>query len=57
MATCHEMKEGEIYTCDTCGIELQVVKQCGSEGKVECSIPEEQDCHFTCCGEELKKKS
>jgi ribosomal protein L34E len=55
MITCHGMKKGEIYGCETCGIELQVIKTCGSEGKVECNVREQQECSFSCCGEELKK--
>jgi hypothetical protein len=54
------MKTGEVYVCEDCGIELQVIKDCRDAG-----IPaEECDCHataapctFSCCGKELVKKS
>ncbi len=26
MSTCHDMKQGEVYVCVDCGIELQVIK-------------------------------
>ena len=39
MATnCHEMKMGEVYACEDCGLELKVVKECRS-----CGTPAE-DC-------------
>ena len=28
MASCIEMKEGDIFVCETCGLELQVTKAC-----------------------------
>ncbi len=28
MASCHEMKMGQVYVCEGCGLELQVVKEC-----------------------------
>ena len=60
MAKCHEMKKGEIYVCEECGVELQVIKECNNIG-----IPAEQcKCHsgdetagFFCCGKELVKKA
>ncbi len=59
MSTCLEMKKGEIYACNVCGIELQVVKDCDGQGKSSCGMhgEEKDECTFTCCGEELKKKS
>lgn len=27
-ATCSNMKEGEIYFCEDCGFEVQVLKEC-----------------------------
>lgn len=56
MANCHEMKVGDIYTCEKCGIELQVLKECKEAGMpaddCECA-----PCTFSCCGEDLKKKN
>ena len=52
MATCTEMKEGDLYVCQTCGLELQVIKTCmciaGEE--VSCTVP------LQCCGKEMTKK-
>jgi hypothetical protein len=52
MANCSEMKEGDLYHCDTCGLELAVKKTCtckpGSEDA--CSVP------LMCCGKEMNKK-
>ena len=33
MASCAQMKKGEIYACPGCGVELQVVKKCADEVK------------------------
>ena len=55
MSNCHEMKKGEIYTCEDCGIELEVVKACKDVDKpaetCNCETNE-----FTCCGSGLVKK-
>ena len=54
MASCHQMKLGQVYVCEECGLELEVVKECeecGEEG--ECTLVE---CEFKCCGEEMKLK-
>jgi len=56
MATnCHDMKLGEVYVCEDCGLELKVVKECRSSGKPadECGCP---PCTFTCCGKTLVLK-
>lgn len=59
MVQCHEMKKGDIYVCQDCGIELQVVKDCKDAetmaevcGCKDSSMP----CTFSCCGKELVKK-
>jgi len=59
MSNCHEMKKGDIYYCEDCGIELQVVKECS-----HADIPASDcKCHaegesggFICCNKLLKKK-
>jgi len=59
MPNCHEMKTGEIYYCEECGIELEVLKQCKDADKPaeECKChPDNDPCTFSCCGMELKKK-
>jgi hypothetical protein len=54
------MRTGEVYVCEDCGIELQVIKDCKDAG----TPVEECECHttagpctFSCCGNELVKKS
>lgn len=46
MANCCDMKEGDVYTCEACGLELKVTKPCSCTGGSEdaCSVP------LTCCG-------
>ena len=59
MPSCHEMKEGQIWRCEGCGLELQVVKECVSSGEPEdqCACHyEHQPCCFTCCGRDLTLK-
>lgn len=52
MANCCDMKEGDLFHCDACGLELEVKKTCtcivGSEDA--CSVP------LMCCGKEMQKK-
>ncbi len=55
MIDCSEMKKGQIYRCEDCGLELQVVHECqdcGTEGS--CAAAE---CTFKCCDQELKLKA
>jgi hypothetical protein len=51
MANCGDMKEGDLYYCESCGLELRVTKtcSCGSGGADACSVP------LQCCGKEMKK--
>ena len=57
MADCHEMKLGQVYVCEDCGLELQVVKECAECGKPseECGCAEH--CTFECCGKPLALKA
>ena len=57
MPSCHDMKLGEVYVCEDCGLELQVVKECDACGEPaeECECAEH--CSFECCGEPMKLKS
>ncbi len=52
MANCADMKEGDLFVCDACGLELRVEKACtcssGEEGA--CSVP------LQCCGKDMVKK-
>jgi hypothetical protein len=51
MAHCHDMTVGEIYVCESCGMELQVLKGC-DEGSA-CSCAED----LQCCGKPLTLKT
>ncbi len=55
MASCHEMRTGEVYVCDTCGLEMQVMKECRDVGKPvsDCQCA---PCTIVCCGEEMRAK-
>jgi len=61
MPNCHEMREGEIYVCEECGIEVKVVKECQEVGApaagCEHGDPGDDHCAFRCCGADLKKKA
>jgi hypothetical protein len=58
MASCHEMKTGEIYICEDCGIEVQVTREC-SEDDSSCHAcgchSERESCTLTCCGKEMMR--
>jgi hypothetical protein len=59
MANCHDMRKGETYVCEDCGIELMVVKECKDVGTPteECGChPDKEPCTFSCCGKPLVKK-
>ena len=55
MIRCGDMKVGQVYYCEDCGLELQVVKEC-----TECATDEgtccEEHCTFSCCEKPLKMK-
>jgi hypothetical protein len=55
---CHEMREGQILTCEACGFELKVVRECRecAETSSECGWEDEAPCTFSCRGRELKLK-
>ncbi|MCG8685582.1 MAG: hypothetical protein MI892_11955 [Desulfobacterales bacterium] len=52
MANCCDMKEGDVFYCDACGLELEVKKTCtckpGADGC--CTVP------LSCCGKEMALK-
>ncbi len=52
MARCDEMREGEVYYCEHCGLEIEVLEECvheeGEEAEEVCRIE-----GFVCCGEPL----
>lgn len=55
MASCHEMKKGDTYVCNDCGIELQVTKQCKNFGISE-EAHDHDTCNFICCEKEMVAK-
>lgn len=56
MPSCHDMKLGQVYVCEGCGLELEVVQECDECGEEagECTCIEH--CSFECCGQEMKLK-
>jgi hypothetical protein len=52
MASCSEMKVGEVYVCEDCGLELQVLKSCADSDAGACSCSEP----LSCCGQQLVLK-
>jgi ribosomal protein S2 len=53
------MRKSEIFVCEDCGMELQVVKECKEVGipVEECVChTEENPCSIECCGKPLVKK-
>lgn len=55
MARCDEMREGEIYCCEQCGLEIEIIEECdhedGDEADEVCSVDE-----FMCCGQPMVQK-
>jgi hypothetical protein len=56
MPACHDMKKGEIYVCEDCGLELQVVKECEECSADDASCACTEECNFSCCGKEMAQK-
>ena len=52
MANCHEMKLGQVYSGEDCGLQLEVVEECKECGTDTCGCA--APCTFECCGEPLK---
>ena len=56
MVHCHDMKEGQVYVCEECGLELKVEKSCTADGKhpkgVSCTR-----CIHVCCNKDMKLKA
>jgi hypothetical protein len=52
MVNCHEMKKGQVYVCEECGLKLEVIEECR-----DCGTPAEScehtECRFVCCDKEL----
>lgn len=55
MPNCYDMELGQIYWCEACGLELEVVHECEQRG----DDPESyvcEPCEFSCCDGPLKLK-
>ena len=57
MVSCGDMKKGEVYACDVCGLELEVKKE-GNCPDIDDCHPHHGDacCEFECCGKPMHKK-
>ncbi len=55
MLHCHDLKKGQVYLCEDCGLELEVIQECE-----ECTDEEgsciHEECKFVCCDKELTLK-
>ena len=52
MAACSEMKAGEVYVCENCELEIQVVRSCADSDEGACACAES----LSCCGGSLALK-
>ena len=54
------MKKGEVYTCDVCGLELEVKKECKCPDLDKCHTHHTNHgdvcCEFECCGKPMHRK-
>ena len=52
MANCCDMKEGDLFVSEKCGLELRVNKPCTCEPGADgcCTVP------LQCCGQEMTQK-
>jgi len=52
MANCCDMKEGDLFVCEVCGLELTVKKPCSCdiEAPEKCTVP------LQCCKQDMVKK-
>jgi hypothetical protein len=52
MANCCDMKEGDVFVCKVCGLELSVKKACTCDTGApdKCTVP------LQCCGQEMTKQ-
>lgn len=58
MPSCSEMKMNQVYVCESCGLELKVVKECSECGPAPSSSSTtcgcDEGCSFDCCGGPMK---
>ena len=55
MLSCHDMKKDQVYVCESCGIELKVLKECKNAGIAE-DQHDHECCNFVCCEKEMTLK-
>jgi hypothetical protein len=51
MVHCHDMRAGQVYVCEECGLELEVAKNCSEDGRLCVSCTR---CTFVCCNKDMK---
>ena len=57
MVSCADMKKGEVYACEVCGLELEVKAECNCPDIDDCNPAEGHACcEFECCGKPMAKK-
>lgn len=57
MASCNEMKKGDVFHCETCGLEFEVKAECNCPDIDECAPEAGHDCcEFECCGQAMVRK-
>lgn len=58
MVSCGEMKKGEVYACESCGLELEVKNACGCPEEEACTTGHDHGvcCDFECCGKPMVRK-
>lgn len=54
MSCCVELRLNQIWVCETCGLEIKIVKECDclTKGGIVC----EPSACLTCCDKQLKLK-
>ena len=57
MVSCADMKKGEVYACEVCGLELEVKAECNCPDIDDCNPAEGHACcEFECCGKPMAKR-
>jgi hypothetical protein len=55
MTRCDEMRQGDVYVCEQCGLEIEILEECShvdeDDADETCRLEE-----FRCCGEPLTLK-
>ncbi len=54
--SCGEMKKGDVYKCQDCGFEIEVIAECDCDKDEACQPGQDHCCEFTCCGKEMVRK-